>query len=290
MPLSYAQQRLWFLYQMEGAGATYNIPLALRLEGELNQAALEQALGDVMGRHEALRTVFPQEEGVPYQKVVTGEEARPRLTVETIKEAELSERLAEAVGTGMELERELPLRLWLFRIGENRHVLLLVLHHIAGDGWSLEPLARDLEEAYRARVEDKPPEWEPLPVQYGDYTLWQRELLGEGDGCRKCDQPAAGVLEESAGGNAGRAAAAHRSNATCGDELSGRNGAAGTGCGTASRIAGAGAAKWSEFVHGAAGGSGGIVVAAGSRRGHTHWDGSGGDGVKRSWKSWWGSL
>ena len=71
--MSYAQQRLWFLYQMEGAGATYNIPLAMRLEGELDVRALEQALGDVVERHEALRTVFPQEEGVPYQKVLSGE-------------------------------------------------------------------------------------------------------------------------------------------------------------------------------------------------------------------------
>jgi amino acid adenylation domain-containing protein len=178
MPLSYAQQRLWFLYQMEGAGATYNIPLALRLEGELDVRALEQALGDVVERHEALRTVFPQEEGVPYQKVLTGEEAKPKLRVESINESELSERLAEAAGTGMELERELPLRLWLFRVAEKEHVLLLVLHHIAGDGWSLGPLARDVEEAYRARIKNQMPEWEPLPVQYGDYTLWQRELLG----------------------------------------------------------------------------------------------------------------
>ncbi|MFL6311057.1 MAG: amino acid adenylation domain-containing protein [Terriglobales bacterium] len=176
--LSYAQQRLWFLYQMEGPGATYNIPLALRLEGELNHGALEQALGDVVERHEALRTVFPEKEGVPYQKVLTGEEAKPKLTVESVDESELKQRLAEAASEGMELERELPLRLWLFRLSENKHVLLLVLHHIAGDGWSLWPLARDLEEAYRARMENKMPEWEPLPVQYGDYTLWQRELLG----------------------------------------------------------------------------------------------------------------
>jgi hypothetical protein len=101
LPLSYAQQRLWFLYQMEGAGGAYNIPLAVRLEGELDVRALEQALGDVVERHEALRTVFPQEEGVPYQKVLEGEEARLRITVESIRETELSERLAEAAGVGM---------------------------------------------------------------------------------------------------------------------------------------------------------------------------------------------
>ena len=132
-------------------------------------------------RHEALRTVFPQEEGVPYQKVLSGEEARPRLTVETISESELKQRLTEAAGVGIELERELPLRVWLFRLAEGdgrSHVLLLVLHHIAGDGWSLNPLARDLEEAYGARIKNQTPQWEPLPVQYGDYTLWQRELLG----------------------------------------------------------------------------------------------------------------
>src|SRR6476661_6629497 len=181
VPLSYAQQRLWFLYQMEGAGATYNIPLALRLEGELDGRALEQALGDVVERHEALRTVFPQEEGVPYQKVLSGEEARPRLLIETISESELKQRLMEAAGVGIELERELPLRVWLFRLAEGdgrSHVLLLVLHHIAGDGWSLNPLARDVEEAYEARIQNQTPEWEPLPVQYGDFTLWQRELLG----------------------------------------------------------------------------------------------------------------
>src|SRR5580765_8208861 len=179
LPLSYGQQRLWFLYRMEGAGGTYNIPLGLRLEGELDGEALEQALGDVVERHEALRTVFPEEEGVAYQKVLSGEEAGLKLQVERVgDERELERRLEEAAGTGMELEKEIPLRGWLFELNEREHVLLLVLHHIAGDGWSLGPLARDVEEAYRARVEGKKPEWEPLRVQYGDYTEWQREVLG----------------------------------------------------------------------------------------------------------------
>ena len=181
LPLSYAQQRLWFLYQMEGAGATYNIPLALRLEGELNANALEQALGDVVERHEALRTVFPQEEGVPYQKVLSGEEARPRITVETISESELKRAVNGSSGSGDGAGTGTAAAGVAVPAGGRHgrsHVLLLVLHHIAGDGWSLNSLARDLEEAYRARVEGKTPEWEPLPVHYGDYTLWQRELLG----------------------------------------------------------------------------------------------------------------
>src|SRR6185312_10278903 len=151
--LSYAQQRLWFLYRMEGASATYNIPLALRLKGELNEEALEAALNDVVERHEALRTVFPEEEGVPYQKVLSGEAARVKLRVESMDESELRGRLAEGAGVEMELEHELPLQAWLFRINASEHVLLLVLHHVAGDGWSLAPLARDLGEAYGARRE-----------------------------------------------------------------------------------------------------------------------------------------
>ncbi|HST80079.1 MAG TPA: condensation domain-containing protein, partial [Verrucomicrobiae bacterium] len=177
--LSYAQQRLWFLYRMEGGSATYNIPLALRLTGELDKGALEAALNDVVERHEALRTVFPEEEGVPYQRVLSGEAAKVKLRVESVGESELSGKLAEAAGVEMELERELPLQAWLFEIDEKKHVLLLVLHHIAGDGWSLGPLARDLGEAYGARREGRAPELTPLSVQYADYTEWQREVLGE---------------------------------------------------------------------------------------------------------------
>ncbi|HZU31570.1 MAG TPA: condensation domain-containing protein, partial [Candidatus Angelobacter sp.] len=160
LPLSYAQQRLWFLYRMEGVSGTYNIPLAVRLKGELNRGALEQALWDVVERHEALRTVFPETEegGEAYQKVLEAEEARQqlRLEVERVQdEAELEEKLKTAAGQGMELEKELPLRVKLYEVGEREHVLLLVVHHIAGDGWSLGPLARDVEQAYGARVEGR---------------------------------------------------------------------------------------------------------------------------------------
>jgi amino acid adenylation domain-containing protein/non-ribosomal peptide synthase protein (TIGR01720 family) len=190
LPLSYAQQRLWFLYRMEGPSATYNIPLAVRLEGSLDHAAMEQALNDVIERHEALRTIFPEDEGVSYQKILsaTEAEARLKLVVEDVNgkdmneaEAGLRQRLAEAAAVGIELEHELPLRAWLFRLSQNTHVLMLVLHHIAGDGWSMQPLARDLEQAYRTRRESQAPAFQPLAIQYGDYTLWQRALLGEQD-------------------------------------------------------------------------------------------------------------
>ncbi len=181
LPLSYAQQRLWFLYRMEGPSATYNIPLALRLEGELNVNALEQALADVVARHETLRTIFPEHAGAPYQKILSGDEARPVLHREEIEEAQLSARLATAAATRMDLGREIPLRAWIFRAGPRNHVLFLLLHHIAGDAWSMGPLARDLEESYRARVRGILPSFGDLPVQYADYTLWQRELLGEDD-------------------------------------------------------------------------------------------------------------
>ncbi|MBZ5520986.1 MAG: amino acid adenylation domain-containing protein [Acidobacteriia bacterium] len=179
LPLSYAQQRLWFLYRMEGASATYNIPLALRLDGGLDATALEQALADVVERHESLRTVFPEQDGVPYQKVLSIDDAAPKLLVEHCSEEELTERLMIAAATGIHLDWEIPLRMWLFELSERSHVVLLVLHHIAGDGWSLGPLARDMRQAYKARRQSRAPEWSALPVQYGDYTLWQRETMGD---------------------------------------------------------------------------------------------------------------
>src|SRR6516165_3892177 len=110
LPLSYAQQRLWFLYWMEGPSATYNIPLALRLEGELDLVAMQAAMVDVVARQEGLRTVFPEQDGVPFQHILAAEQAAPVVITETLSEAELPERLAQAAITGIELSRELPLR------------------------------------------------------------------------------------------------------------------------------------------------------------------------------------
>jgi amino acid adenylation domain-containing protein/non-ribosomal peptide synthase protein (TIGR01720 family) len=179
VPLSYAQEALWFLYRMEGASAAYNIPLAVRLDGALEVDALEAALGDVIDRHEALRTVFPERDGRGWQRVLPPGEVRPVLAAEPVAEAGLSAALRRAAGCRIDLAAEPPLRASLFRSRPGRHVLLLVLHHIAGDGGSIGPLWRDLREAYAARCAGKVPAFGVLPVQYADFALWQREVLGD---------------------------------------------------------------------------------------------------------------
>ncbi|WP_405389998.1 amino acid adenylation domain-containing protein [Streptomyces sp. NBC_01102] len=179
VPLSFAQRRLWFLNRMEGPSATYNIPFAVRLSGELRVRALTEALGDVVGRHESLRTVFPDTDGEPWQQVVPAGVATVAVEVTDVTEEALPAALAAAGAVGFDLARELPLRARLFRTAPDEHVLCVVVHHIAGDGWSQAPLSRDLGEAYRARLAGGAPDWRPLPVQYADYTLWQQRLLGD---------------------------------------------------------------------------------------------------------------
>ncbi|WP_324617511.1 condensation domain-containing protein, partial [Streptomyces sp. NRRL S-1868] len=136
-------------------------------------------MGDVVARHESLRTVFVEVEGEPWQRVVDAAGVCPVLPVTDTDEAALPGLLAAAARRPFDLTCELPLRAELFRLDDTEHVLVLTLHHIAGDGWSLAPLARDLTTAYAARCAGAEPDWAPLPVQYADYTLWQRELLGE---------------------------------------------------------------------------------------------------------------
>src|SRR6266849_3275747 len=188
IPLSYAQRRLWFLHRLEGESeghhsATYTIPVAVRLTGALDVAALEAALWDVMERHESLRTIFPEREGVARQEILAASAVRPKLVVSAVSEAALAGALAQAAGEGFDLCAEPPLRAHLFELSGRAHVLLLLLHHIAGDGWSLAPLLGDLARCYGARRSAQAPGLAPLPVQYADYTLWQQDVLGqESDG------------------------------------------------------------------------------------------------------------
>ncbi|MET3496379.1 non-ribosomal peptide synthetase [Variovorax boronicumulans] len=181
IPLSFAQRRLWLMNQLEGANPAYNMPLALRLSGVLDRAALHAALGDLVQRHESLRTVYPNEDGLPYQHILDGTDARPAVIEADSSEEDIAAQLHAAAGHAFDLGNAAPLRVYLFKLAADEHVLLLLTHHIAGDGASLLPLARDLSVAYAARCEGKAPGWEPLPLQYADYALWQRELLGSED-------------------------------------------------------------------------------------------------------------
>ncbi|SER23906.1 non-ribosomal peptide synthetase [Actinokineospora terrae] len=178
LPLSYAQQRLWFAAAVGGAGAAYNIPLTLRLTGAVDRAALALAFADVIGRHEPLRTVFPAVDGVPYQRVL--DRPTTALTVAEVPESRIAGLVTEYAHHEFDLATEAPLRFGLYTTAPDRHVLLLVLHHIACDGSSLAPLTRDLGVAYAARLAGESPQWSELPVQYADYTLWQRGLLDDG--------------------------------------------------------------------------------------------------------------
>ncbi|MFI7539625.1 condensation domain-containing protein, partial [Streptosporangium sp. NPDC049376] len=173
---SYAQHRIWIVDRLAESAGLYTIPLVLRLSGRLDRAALAAALRDVALRHETLRTVFPSPDGQRVLDVVPG------LTVTEIGEAELGPAIEREAARPFDLSAEPPVRACLFALGQgdpDEHVLVVLLHHIAADGWSMAPLRRDLATAYAARTRGEAPEWEPLPVRYRDYTLWQRELLGD---------------------------------------------------------------------------------------------------------------
>ncbi|HUF61819.1 MAG TPA: amino acid adenylation domain-containing protein [Verrucomicrobiales bacterium] len=181
-PLSFAQQRLWFLDRMEPGLPLYNIPIALRLSGPLDASLLERSLREIVRRHQVLRTTFPAEKGEPVQRI----HPDPNFTLsivslldlpETEREFHALRKISEEAVRPFDLSSDLMLRAALFRLTEGEHFLLLVLHHIAADGWSLHILFRELSLLYQAFAAGESFPLPDLPIQYADYASWQRELL-----------------------------------------------------------------------------------------------------------------
>ncbi|MFF3525449.1 amino acid adenylation domain-containing protein [Streptomyces rubiginosohelvolus] len=186
-PLSFGQRRLWFLARSHGEDGSYNIPLALDLMDRLDPDALRHALADVAARHEILRTVLPVQDGEAWQQVLDIASVEPALGEVAVPEAELADRIVTEAARPFAVEHETPLRAVLFTVeGENgkpvRQTLLLVLHHIAADEWSLPPLLDDLAAAYTARLRGTDPGLPRLPVDHADFTLWQRDAVAATEG------------------------------------------------------------------------------------------------------------
>ena len=178
VPLSPSQ---FFIDRTVVEPALHNIPFTVRVRGEFDAEALRSAMADVLGRHRALRTVFPDSPSGPYQHVLDVADAMPDLRPVVTSPAEAEARTSDLLSAGFDVRRDPPLRARLFRLGDRDHLLACVVHHIAADGWSLAPLARDLADAYAARSAGGAPDWEPPAATYADYTVWRRALLGDED-------------------------------------------------------------------------------------------------------------
>ena len=185
MPLSYAQQRLWFLDRLGGTSTEYNVPGALRLRGELNREALEKAINRIVERHESLRTHFEEKDGEPEQVIEAG--LRIEVPVEDLSELEEGAQ-QERIAAAMRREGEEPfdlargpmLRMKVLKLGEQDHILLRTMHHIVSDGWSEGVFNREFEILYEAYREGRESPLKPLGVQYADFAIWQRSWLDGG--------------------------------------------------------------------------------------------------------------
>ncbi|MGY1949157.1 amino acid adenylation domain-containing protein, partial [Nocardia asiatica] len=188
LPLSLAQRRMWFLNRFDQTddadqqigSAAYNLPFALRLTGALDVAALGAALNDVVARHEVLRTVYPETPDGPVQLVLPAGRVALDLTPRLLAETDVASTVYTLAATPFDVTAEVPLRAALIQVdgAPDTFVLAVVVHHIAADASSMGPLVRDVMVAYAARTSGDAPGWSPLPVQYADYALWQRAVLG----------------------------------------------------------------------------------------------------------------
>jgi amino acid adenylation domain-containing protein len=182
LPLSFAQQRLWFIDQLEAGSPFYNSPAAVRLYGQLDLPALEQTFTELVRRHESLRTHFAVEGGEPVQVIAEAEELSLPVTDlrqmgEQEREAEMERLAREEAQRAFDLSRGPMLRVAVLRLGEEEHVLLMTMHHIVSDAWSMGVLVREVAALYEAYSEGRPSPLAELPIQYADYAAWQREWL-----------------------------------------------------------------------------------------------------------------
>ncbi len=175
LPLSLAQERLWFLYQLEPENPAYNILGVVRLEGLLNVKALEKSLQEIVKRHEILRTNFTTSEGGSLQAIHPTLELQ--LSVKEVAVAEIQYLILEKAQQPFDLENDQLLRITLLRLGEQEHLLLFTIHHIIFDGWSVGVLIREIATLYEANSSEKPSSIPELPIQYADFAVWQRQWL-----------------------------------------------------------------------------------------------------------------
>ncbi|MCT6701391.1 condensation domain-containing protein, partial [Rheinheimera sp. 4Y26] len=182
LPLSYAQQRLWLLSQIDGGSEHYTIPAALSLSGELDVMALERAFDEVVARHESLRTCFVAGEHEPVvQKIQPHGSFAVRhidISTEEAQQQRIAQLSAQMQAEPFDLSRDLMVRVWLVKQSATAHVLLVLMHHIAADGWSLGVLMREFSVLYRGYSQHEQVALEPLAVQYSDYACWQRQWFG----------------------------------------------------------------------------------------------------------------
>ena len=183
LPLSYAQERQWFLWQLDPAGAAYHIPSALRLQGPLDLTALQESFDSLLARHESLRTYFRQDATGAVQVV----DAQGRVDIEQVDSdyAGLKARVAQVVAQPFDLLRGPLLRVTLLRLAEDDHVLVLVQHHIVSDGWSMQLMVEELVQAYAANSQGQDVQLPALPIQYADYAVWQRGWMEAGEQARQ---------------------------------------------------------------------------------------------------------
>ncbi|WP_010215206.1 non-ribosomal peptide synthetase, partial [Pseudomonas amygdali] len=183
IPLSYAQQRMLFLWQMEPGNAAYNVPMAVRLNGPLDRQALSAALDRLVQRHETLRTRFVSEDGAFYQEIL--QQATVALEFASVAPADIENQVRAELQKPFDLLSGTLLRVRLFQLGEAEHVLTVCMHHIVSDGWSGEVLIREFVQLYQAQLSGQTAQLPALAVQYADYAIWQRAWLEAGEGERQ---------------------------------------------------------------------------------------------------------